>query len=86
MSGTSIVSKWHLVSFRVLIVTLFHHILHISSAVIVLNAGLGALEALGSDVLGVQDSTGYFQGSLGFGLWLQLMCCTYLLTLSEYFE
>ena len=26
MSGTSIVSKWHLVSFRVLIVCLFHHI------------------------------------------------------------
>jgi len=35
----------------------------------VLNA-LGALEALGSDALGVQDSTRYFWGLLGFGLWL----------------
>jgi len=26
------------------------------------------------------------QDSLGFGLWLQLMCCTYLLTVSEYFK
>ena len=34
MSGTSIVSRWHLVSFRVPIVSLFHHILHISSTVI----------------------------------------------------
>jgi len=51
-----------------------------------LNAGWGALEALGLDALGVQDSTGYFWGSLGFRLWLQLVCCTYLLTLSEYFE
>src|SRR5882724_7821219 len=34
MSGTSIVSRWHLVSFRVPIVCLFCHILHISSTVI----------------------------------------------------
>jgi len=42
--------------------------------------------ALGSDVLGVKDSTGDSQGSSGFGLWLQIMHCAYLLTLSEYFK
>ena len=31
MSGTSIVSKWHLVSFRIPVVTLFYHILHLPS-------------------------------------------------------
>src|SRR5882724_11792704 len=31
--------------------------------------------ALGSDVLGVQDSTGDSRGPSGFRLWLQLMCC-----------
>ena len=51
-----------------------------------LNAGLGALEALGSDVLGVQDSPGDSRDSSVFGLWLQLVRCTYLLTLSEYFK
>src|SRR5882724_2364041 len=35
-------------------------------------------------VFGVQS--GLPRGSLGFGLWLQLMCCTYLLTLSKYFR
>ena len=50
---------------------------------LLLNAGLGAL---GSDVLGVQDLTGDSRGSWGFRLWLQLMRCAYLLTLSKYFE
>jgi len=34
MSGTPIISKWHLVSFRVPIVCLFHHIFHIFSTVL----------------------------------------------------
>src|SRR5882724_1175860 len=29
---------------------------------------------------------GYSWGSSGFGLWLQLVCCTYLLALSEYLK
>ena len=41
--------------------------------------------ALGLGALGVRGLTGDFQGSSGFRLWLQLMHCTYLLTLSEYF-
>jgi len=45
-----------------------------------------ALGALGSDALRVRDSNRGFWGSSGFGLWLQLMCCAYLLSLSEYFE
>ena len=56
-----------------------------AEACYVLNAG-GALEALGLDALGVRDLTGYFWGSLGFGLWLQLVRCAHLLTLSKYFE
>ena len=37
------------------------------------------------NVLMLAVITGYSRGPLGFGLWLQLMCCTYLLTLSKYF-
>ena len=48
-----------------------------------LNAGLGALEV---GTLGVWDSTGDSRGLLGFRLWLQLVHCAYLLTLSKYFE
>ena len=36
--------------------------------------------------LGVQDLIRIPQDSMGFRLWLQLMCCAYLLTLSKYFK
>jgi len=45
----------------------------------------GRMLALEAGALVVRDSTGVPQDSSGFGLWLQLVCCAYLLTL-EYFK
>ena len=46
----------------------------------------GAVLALVVDALRVQDLTGVPQDLWGLRLWLQLMHCIYLLTLSKYFE
>jgi len=47
MSGTSIVSEWYLVSFRIPIVCLFHCILHISSTVISATGRAEVVQSMG---------------------------------------
>ena len=99
MSGTSIVSEWHIVSFRIPIGSLFCHILHISSTIIGAKSQAEVVRCMDDSqafmeisqrccllrVSALHYSTGNVGGVSDFGFSL----CTvsnYPLLMSEYFR